>query len=49
MSNYIVDQIFESVDFSTKELSKEYEQCTFNNCQFNAVNLSEIAFTATYL
>src|SRR5699024_615887 len=35
---------FEGVDFSKKVPAKEYENCRFNNCNFEYSNLSSVKF-----
>ncbi len=35
------DEIFENIDFL---LNKEYENCVFNNCDFDSIKLSEFKF-----
>ncbi|HET6528553.1 MAG TPA: pentapeptide repeat-containing protein [Balneolaceae bacterium] len=37
-------QNFDKIDFSAKEMSKEYESCAFNNCNFLNSDLSKIKF-----
>ena len=43
--SFIQDQIFDKVDFTHEPLSKgEYENCTFTNCNFEEINLTEFKF-----
>ncbi len=44
METEFYDQTFEKIDFSNTPLGKQYEQCTFTNCNFENQNLSGIIF-----
>lgn len=44
-SNYSAEKEFNQIDFTTTHLVfGEYERCQFINCNFNAVDLSDIKF-----
>ncbi len=45
MPNYLADQTFEKIDFSLETpTAKEYDHCTFINCNFANTDLSNINF-----
>lgn len=44
MSASVFNQRFSKVDFTKQELAKEYESCTFVDCNFEGTLLSQIQF-----
>ena len=45
LENYINDKSFPGIDFTQESLAKsEYENCIFNNCNFEGCDLSDFKF-----
>lgn len=44
MSAAIFNQSFSKIDFTKQDLAKEYESCTFLECNFEGTSLSQIQF-----